>query len=205
MLANNLLRTCLNNTGYYKTTTTPGLWHHKWRPIMFVLIVDDFGIKYVGKNHIHHLRTVLTNHYTITEYLDGKTFSGIDLKWNHKKIHSQCTCRLSTEGYIANLLLKYGQKVPTKPQLSPHCHREINYGSKEKLAEEEDIRPKLKNEGIKRVQDIVSALLYYAWSVHNRLLVGLSSIGFQQATATEQTVAAIDQILDHVTTYPNEE
>ena len=47
-------------------------------------------------------------------------------------------------------------------------------------------------------------LLYYAWEVHNRLLVGLSAIGAQQLSATEQTTAAIDQILDHVSTYPND-
>ena len=97
---------------------------------MFVLIVDDLGIEYVGDNHLHHLRTVLINHYTITEDLDRKKISGKDLTWNYTKIHDQRTCRLSTEGYIANLLLKYGRKAPTKPQLSPHCHREINYSSK---------------------------------------------------------------------------
>ena len=72
MLANDLLRTRLNNTGYYETTTTPGLWHHKWKPIMFLLIFDNLGIEYVDDNHLHHLITVLTNHYTITEDLDGK-------------------------------------------------------------------------------------------------------------------------------------
>ena len=98
MLSNDLLRTRLNNTGYYETTTTPGLWRHKWRPIMFGLIVDDFGIKYVGDNQLHHLRTVLTNNYTITEDLDRKFISGIDLKWNYAKIHAQCTCSLSMDG-----------------------------------------------------------------------------------------------------------
>ena len=62
----------LNKTGYYETTTKTEIWRHKWRPIMFVLIVDDFGIEYVGNNHLHHIRTVRTNHYTITEDLDGK-------------------------------------------------------------------------------------------------------------------------------------
>ena len=69
---------------------------------------------------------------------------------------------------------------------------------------EEDTSPKVKNEVIKRVQDSVGALLYYVRAVHNRLLVGLSTICAQQASATEQTAAAIDQILDHVTTYPND-
>ena len=39
-------------------------------------------------------------------------------------------------------------------------------------------------------------------AVHNRLLVGPSAIGNQQASATEQNTADIDQILDHVATYP---
>ena len=43
-MANDLLHTRHNNNGYYETTTTPGLSRHKWRPIMFILIVDDFGI-----------------------------------------------------------------------------------------------------------------------------------------------------------------
>ena len=48
-LANDLLRTRLDKAGYYKAATTPGHWSHKWRPIQFVLLVDNFGIKYLGK------------------------------------------------------------------------------------------------------------------------------------------------------------
>ena len=70
------------------------------------------------------------------------------------------------EGYISNLILKYGHKAPTKPQLSPHPHRKINYSSKEQLVGEEVTSPKLNNEGIKRVHAIVGALLYYAQAVH---------------------------------------
>ena len=71
MLDNTLLRTRLNKYGYYETTTTPGLWRHKWSPIIFVLIVYDFSIEYVGDNHLKHIQTALTNHYMITEDLDG--------------------------------------------------------------------------------------------------------------------------------------
>ena len=106
-------------------------------------------------------------------------------------------------GYITNLILKFGHKSPTKPQLSPHRYRDIVYGSKHQLAAEEDTSPKLTNAGIKRVQTIVGALLYYARLVNNKLLVGISAIGTQQAAVTEQTVASIDQLLDHVATYPN--
>ena len=61
-LANDLLRTRLKKVGYYNVATTPGLWLHKWRPIIFVLIVDDFGIKYVRKQHALHLLKILDQH-----------------------------------------------------------------------------------------------------------------------------------------------
>ena len=35
-------------------------------------------------------------------------------------------------------------------------------------------------------------------------MVCLSDIGLQQASANEKTAAAIDEILDHVATYPND-
>ena len=58
-LANYLLHTRLDKAEYYKVATTPGLWRHKWRPIQFILIVDDFVIEYVGKQHTLHLIKIL--------------------------------------------------------------------------------------------------------------------------------------------------
>ena len=43
-LTNDLLLTQLKKSGYYKVDTTPGIWRHKWLPIQFFLMVDDFGI-----------------------------------------------------------------------------------------------------------------------------------------------------------------
>ena len=73
--------------GYYEESTTPGLWIHKWRPIQFVLIVDDFGIKYVGKQHALHLLNILEQNYEITTDWEGKKFSGIDLAWDYNDKH----------------------------------------------------------------------------------------------------------------------
>ena len=61
ILANKQLRLRLEKEGYYEAITTPGLWRQKWRPIQFCLIVDDFGVEYVGKKHADHLSTILKN------------------------------------------------------------------------------------------------------------------------------------------------
>ena len=79
MLDNDLLCTRLEKAGYYKASTTPSLWSHKWCPIQFVLIVDDFGIKYFGKQHALHLLKILEQNYEITTNWGGVGFSGIDL------------------------------------------------------------------------------------------------------------------------------
>ena len=56
ILANKLLRKRLDLHGYYECVNTPGLSRHPTRPIStFSLIVDDFGIKYFGKEHAEHL------------------------------------------------------------------------------------------------------------------------------------------------------
>ena len=41
-------------------------------------------------------------------------------------------------------------------------------------------------------------------AVNKKLLVALSAIASQQAAATEDTAAAIEQLLDYVATYPND-
>ena len=69
---------------------------------------------------------------------------------------------------------------------------------------EDDTSAPLDTAGIKRVQGIVGALLYYSRAVDNKLLVALNAIGAQQAAATEATVAAISKLLDYVATYLND-
>ena len=40
----------------------------------FVLIVDDFGIEYVGKQYAQHLQKFLEDHYTLTMDWEGFFF-----------------------------------------------------------------------------------------------------------------------------------
>jgi hypothetical protein len=63
LIANQLLQTRLAPFGYYQARHTPGLWLHKTRPIAFSLVVDDFAVKYVGKQHADHLRNALLKSY----------------------------------------------------------------------------------------------------------------------------------------------
>ena len=61
-LANKQLKHFLAPYGYYEVAHTPGLWHHTTKPIQFSLVVDNFGVKYIGKQHVEHLIHCLKKH-----------------------------------------------------------------------------------------------------------------------------------------------
>ena len=156
----------------------------------------------MGKEHAPHLLKTLDQNYKITTDWEGTKFTGTDFAWDYNARHAKRICRTFMDGYIKRVLLKYGHPRPSKPQLSLHKHREVIYGAKEQLNPEDNTSPPLDNQGTKRVQGIVFALLYYVQDVENKLLVGLSAIGSQQAAANERTDEAINKILDYCATYP---
>ena len=92
--------------------------------------MDDFGIKYLGKDNVLDLLKTLEVDYEITTDWEGTKFSGIDLAWDYHAPHANQTCRISMKGYISKFLLKYGHPIPKKPQISPHKHREVIYVAK---------------------------------------------------------------------------
>ena len=64
---------------------TPGLWKHISRPIDFSLVVDDFGVKYVGKDNARHIIDSLKEDFIISEGWRGGLYCGITLKWDYDK------------------------------------------------------------------------------------------------------------------------
>ncbi len=60
-LANKLLKKRMAPQGYFEVAHTQGLWRHVTRPIQFLLVVDEFRVKYVRKQHALHLIRMLKN------------------------------------------------------------------------------------------------------------------------------------------------
>ena len=80
LLAQELLEKRLAKHGYYQSNIVPGLWKHKTRKIVFTLVVDDFGIKYVNKSDAEHLMAVLKKDYEVTEDWNGERYIGMHLR-----------------------------------------------------------------------------------------------------------------------------
>jgi hypothetical protein len=97
LLANKLLKKQLNKHRYQQIKLVPGLWKHDTRPIQFTLVVNDFGMKYVCKEHEQHLKNVLEEHFKLTCDWTGKRYIGITLDWDYNKhqVHLSMpnTCR----------------------------------------------------------------------------------------------------------------
>ena len=79
---------------------------------MFCLLVDDFGVEYVGKRHAIHLKQALDEHYELTENWKGDLYSGINMEWNYDPIHAKRTVSLTMYNYISNLRVKYDHPDP---------------------------------------------------------------------------------------------
>ena len=62
IIAHEILEEQLKKAGYTHSKLTPGYWKHKWGPISFTLVVDDFDVKYIGKEHVIHLIKTLKEH-----------------------------------------------------------------------------------------------------------------------------------------------
>jgi hypothetical protein len=137
LLANQLLQTRLAHFGYYPARHTPGLWLHKTRPIAFSLIVDDFAVKYVGKQHADHLRNALLQIYELTTDWEAKLCLVMYLKWDYKNR----TCDISMPGYVSIVLSKFQHDAPKHLQHTPSKYVMPVYGAKTQYATRDETPP----------------------------------------------------------------
>ncbi len=112
IITQELLKKRLLKAGYKQSKVTPGYWTHVWWPISFALIINDFGVKYIGEDHVQHLINTLKKDYEIEEDWDGNRYLSITLDWDYKKriVH------LLMPGYIDKALSRFGHTPPTHPQ-----------------------------------------------------------------------------------------
>jgi hypothetical protein len=93
ILANELLQRNLAKDGYRPMQHTHGLWKHDTRPISSSLVVDDFGVKYVGREHAEHLMECIKKNYTISSDWKGSAYCGLTLDWETKTAQWTYLCQ----------------------------------------------------------------------------------------------------------------
>jgi hypothetical protein len=199
ILANKLLRKRLLPHGYYECMNTPGLWKHVSRPISFTLVVDNFGVKYVGKEHATHLINSIKESYDIVEDWTGDLYCAISLDWNYENR----TLNISMPAYIKKLLRTYQHRMPVRPQHCPYTPPPKQYGAKAQTPLLIGISPKLTPDKKKEIQRVVGCILYYARAVGITVLMALSSIAIEQTKGTTSAMDKAKQLLDYLATHPD--
>ena len=199
-IANDKLCKILEAHEFEQAPFTPGLFRHKTRPLAFALVVDDFGCKYVGKENAQFLITTLENAgYKITIDWEGKQFCGIDLHWDYEN----GTVDLSMDGYVEKALQRFNHPRPTRPQHSPHKWTKPTYGASQQLTAPPDTTDPLDAHGVKRLQEVIGTLLYYARALDSTMLVTLGTLAAAQTKGTQATAEACVQLLDYAATHPS--
>ena len=199
-LAYEQLKEHLAKAGYVPAGHTPGLFKHITKPIQFILVVDDFGVKFVSQDDALHLINHLKTKYTATISWEGKLFCGIAIKWDYNKR----TVELSMPNYVKKALLRFNHPHPNKPEHSPHPWTAPQYGAKQQLTDKivpfEALTPKQKL----WVQEVVGVFLFYARAIDSTMLTAVGSIAASLTNSPFSNLKRrINQFLNYAATHPN--
>jgi hypothetical protein len=182
-LAQDKLYSHLSIHGYHLVSGQPGLLKHDTRPILFSLVVDDFGVKYVNRADVIHLMDALKLLYKMTVDWSGEKYLGFTIA--HDKVNH--TIDLSMPGYIHKLLARL--KIPLDGPIvrSPAPYVFVPNGKR--AAEVENcISPPLDPARVKTIE-IASSLLYYSRGIDCTMLCDVNRLSSIQSEHTEETEA----------------
>ena len=81
----------------------------------FTLVVDDFGIKYIGQENAQHLIDALKDFYEVEIYWKGRFYCGISLDWHYNAKY----VNILMPNYVHKKLIRYKPDPPRRPQYRP--------------------------------------------------------------------------------------
>jgi hypothetical protein len=177
----------------------PCLFTHATNGITFVLVVDDFGIKFRTTAGRDHLLATLRLQYQITVDEAGAQYLGMAIK--HDKVAQ--TISISMPGYIEKVLAKFKHLLTgrgTAP--TPAIYHAPQYGAAPQQTKQDD-SALLSAADAKIVQEIVGSMLYYARAVDPTMLPATNAIASEQAVPTKDVLAQAIRLLQYAAAYPD--
>ena len=94
------------------------------RPVAFSLVVNDFGVKYVGREHANHLVNATKKHYPLSEDWEGALYCGISLEWNYDEKWVEFGMPKYVNKGLKKFLHSPLKKLSTSHSPSPHANME---------------------------------------------------------------------------------
>ena len=158
-------------------------------------MVDDFGVKYGGKEHALHLKQTLEKNYKVTTEWDGTRYIVITIDWDYK----QRQVHMYLPGYTYKALKQFNH-TKKKNQNQPYPSAPIIYGAKKQYETQPSTAPLLDKKGKKFIQQVCGKQLFLGRAVDSTVLCSISAIISQSATPSKETMSQTHQLLDYIAT-----
>jgi hypothetical protein len=198
ILAKKVLQRRLALDGYLPTEHTHGLWKQETCLVWFLLVVDDFGIKYIGRENAEHSMTSMKKNYDISSKWTGGAYCGMKIDWNYVND----TFYLSTPVYTKADLYRYQHPAPSRAEHAPHKWNPPVYGAKTQYVEDGEHSPAMSPKYLNRLQKLEGTLLYCAIAVDLTLIMPANVLASVQTRVTSDTADKIIKLLNYCTTHP---
>ena len=93
-------------------------------PVQFTLVVNDFGVKYVGEENSKHLIKVIESKgYRLGDGWTNTRYYGITQNWNY----DERTLVISMPGYVQNMLVRLNE-IPKSDINLPYQSKPRKFG-----------------------------------------------------------------------------
>jgi hypothetical protein len=182
-LSNERLVSLLSQWGFVQTST-PCLFRHPTRSIAFVLVVDDFGIKYHSRDDFDYLVQCLSTLYHVKVHPLATSFLGLHVEHDrHLRILA-----LSYPGYVDSLLARL-RPEGVRSTDTPSIYTPLRFGSTAPQSPTVDPEPLASTTQRKDIQVAIGYLMYYGRLVDSRILQATCALASEQSTATLGTIA----------------
>jgi hypothetical protein len=200
MLAQRDLDGILRAGGFYTTPTTPCLYKHRTRTIIFTVWVDDFFVIYKrnDRTDVDYLMSVLSTKYEFKTDWTGSNYLGLHLEYDRSKRE----LTISLPGFIMRMLAELGITKGGHDPGSPIVYTAPRYHAGPQL-EAIDESPKLDKADIHFVQSVVGRLLFFGRMVAPAIELAVNRIGSVQANATSTVLKAVHRLLQYCAHHPD--
>jgi hypothetical protein len=163
IIAQELLTDQLKLHGYSQSKTTPGLWKHNSHPIDFSLVIDEFGVNYIGKENAQHLLDTIQKYYRCLCDWDREQYCGLTITWDYDR----CKVHLLMPTYVQKALQCFQHPPPRIQQKQPHSHVKKKYSVKEQFAKPINETPTLDKARKKFIQEVTGVFFIF---LHKQLM-----------------------------------
>jgi hypothetical protein len=189
--------------GYHADPLVPTVFAHETRATGFVLVVDDFGVKYnaLSADDAQHLIDALRTKYTVKVDMEAKKFIGVTLDW-HLEPGQVRSVTLSMPGYVAKALERF--QVVKGPRVdNPMPFTPTKYKRGPQHAHASDESPPGTAADTLLLQQIVGVFLYLARCVDGLATIAVNKLSSAQSTPTVAVMSHSDLLLQYFASHSN--